>query len=71
MGKLRDELRMDKTVFSLGTLSEAPRDRLYWLSRSDMERLAGIEFLRQALYGYDPATARLQGVLEIAELGAS
>jgi hypothetical protein len=69
MTRLIDESRMDKRVFSTGSLHDEPRDRAYWLSRPDTERLAGIEFMRQALYGYDPATARLQRVLEIAELG--
>jgi hypothetical protein len=69
MGKLIDQVRMDKTAFSVGSLDDAPHDRSYWLARSDTERLAGIELLRQGFYGYDPAIARLQRVLEVAELG--
>ena len=43
-------------------------DRTYWHSKTPAERLAAAEQLRQAAYGYDPATARIQEVIEIAEL---
>jgi hypothetical protein len=43
-------------------------DRIYWHSKTPAERLAAAEQLRQAAYGYDPATARIQEVIEIAEL---
>jgi hypothetical protein len=69
MGRLVNESRMDKTAFSSGSIQDEPHDREFWLSQSDTQRLAGIEFMRQVLYGYDPATARLQRVLEVAELG--
>ena len=69
MGRQVTESRMDKTAFSSGSIHDEPRDREYWLSQSDTQRLAGIEFMRQVLYGYDPATARLQRVLEVVELG--
>jgi hypothetical protein len=32
-----------------------------------MERLEALEQMRQILYGYDPATTRLQRVLTVAE----
>jgi len=69
MGRLVTEFRMDETAFSCGLIHDEPRDQEYWLSQSDTQRLAGIEFMRQVLYGYDPATARLQRVLEVVELG--
>ena len=59
--------RMDKTVFSVTTLSEKSGDREYWLSKTPQERLAALELMRQINYGYDPATSRLQRVLEIVE----
>jgi len=31
--------------------------------------MEALELTRQIVYGYDPATTRLQRVLEIAELG--
>lgn len=60
-------LRMDKTVFSIQPLSEQGDERGYWASKTPAERLQAVEFMRQVMYGYDPATARLQRVLTIAE----
>ena len=43
---------------------EAEReDRLFWHSKSPVERLAAAEQLRQVAYGYDAATARIQAVV--------
>lgn len=71
MDRLIDEYRMDKSKIEVTSLHDAPRDKDYWLAKSDNERLEGIEFMRQVLYGYDPSAARLQRVLEIVELGTS
>lgn len=65
------EVRMDKTAFSIVSLGEESDEREYWQTRTPQERLETIELLRQLNYGYDPATARLQRVLAIAELKAS
>jgi len=43
-------------------------DPKYWHSRTPQERLWALELMRQEAYGYDPATARLQRVLEIVQL---
>jgi len=59
--------RMDKTAFSVGTLSEASDEKEYWLSKSPLERLEAVEIMRQIVYGYDPSTARLQRLLEITQ----
>ena len=64
----KDLYKMDKTAFSVITLSEKSGDREYWLSKTPQERLAALELMRQINYGYDPATSRLQRVLEIVEL---
>ncbi len=62
------EARLDRTklqVFS--SFEEAEQDqRDYWLSKTPVERFLAVEELRQMWYGYDPTTARLQRVLEIA-----
>jgi hypothetical protein len=51
------------------TREEAEReDRTFWHSKTPAERLAAAEQLRQAAYGYDPASARIQEIIEIAEL---
>lgn len=65
-----DEVRLDKTVFEVfSSFEEAEAaDRHYWHSRTPEERLEAVELMRQSAYGYNPATARLQRVLEFAQL---
>ncbi|MFN0168949.1 MAG: hypothetical protein ACKV22_21195 [Bryobacteraceae bacterium] len=63
-----DSLKVDRTVFEVCSLSELTDDREYWRSRTPAERLEALEIMRQIAYGYDPATARLQRVLEVAQL---
>jgi hypothetical protein len=62
-----DSLRMDKTAFSLASLSDASDERAYWLARTPHERLEALEVMRQIVYGYDPSTTRLQRVPEVAQ----
>jgi hypothetical protein len=64
---LVDDARLDKTAFSVGTLEDEGRDRLFWLSKTPAERFAAVELMRQIVYGYDPATLRFQRVLEVLE----
>ena len=54
-------------MFEIRSLDEAD-DREYWRTKSPRERMEALELMRQIIYGYDPATTRLQRVLEIAEL---
>ena len=63
----RNPYKMDKTAFSVTTLFEKSGDKEYWLSKTPQERLVALELMRQLNYGYDPTTARLQRILEIAE----
>ena len=65
------KVRMDKTAFSVVSLTEESDEKEYWQSRTPQQRLDAVELLRQLNYGYDPATARLQRVLTIAELKGS
>ena len=64
---LLDTVRMDKTDFSVGFLTDPDDTREYWASKTPEERLAAAEFMRQIAYGYDPATTRLQRVFSIAQ----
>lgn len=63
-----DSLRVDRSAFRVDSLSSDSGDRAYWKSRTPSERMEYLELLRQINYGYDPATARLQRVFEVAKL---
>ena len=63
--------KMDKTAFSVTTLSEKSDDKEYWHAKTPQERLEAVELMRQINYGYDPTTIRLQRVLEVAQLTSS
>ncbi len=56
---------MDKRVVVLHAQGEGPDEKAYWASRTPEERLQALEMMRQIDYGYDPATARLQRILEV------
>jgi hypothetical protein len=60
-----DSSSLDRSAFSVTTLSDQSDNRAYWQSQSPKKRLAAIEQLRQLNYDYDPAE-RLQRVLETA-----
>jgi hypothetical protein len=62
------ELTVDRSRFSVARLTD-PDDALsYWLSRPAGDRLRAIEMLRRTFYGHTRATARLQRILEVAQL---
>lgn len=58
----------DKSAFSVCDLGNEGTDLEYWLSRTPAERLEAIEYMRRMVYGYDPATARMERVFEIDDL---
>ena len=68
-----ENFRLDRTAFKVySSFEEAEAtDRAYWHSRTPAERLMAVEWMRQSVYGYDPATARLQRVFEIVQLKES
>jgi len=60
--------RLDRTAFSVVSIDEAQEaSRAYWRDKTPYERLEALEITRQMLYGYDPATLRLQRVFELVE----
>lgn len=63
-----DAARVDRSAFQVVDLEANSDEREYWRKKSPGERMEALELLRQIIYGYDPATTRLQRVLEIAEL---
>jgi hypothetical protein len=60
--------RLDRSAFQIASLDDESDERAYWRAKSPAERMEALELMRQIVYGYDPATTRLQRVLEIAEL---
>jgi hypothetical protein len=65
--RTRDEmLKIDRTAIKVTSINESD-DNEYWQTRPPEERLVALELLRQIVYDYDPNTARIQRVLEIAE----
>jgi hypothetical protein len=59
--------KLDKTAFSVASLTDESDERQYWLTKSPYERLRALELMRQIIYGYDPSTERLQRFFEVAE----
>lgn len=60
--------KLDKTAFSVSTLEKNDEEeKAYWLSKTPKERLEAVETMRQIIYGYDPATTRLQRVFEVTQ----
>ena len=66
--QLLNQARVDRSVFSVTTLSEAEsEDHAYWRSRTPDERLVALELSRQIAYGYDPSARRLSRFFEVVE----
>jgi hypothetical protein len=63
-------LKVDRSTFSVASLTDASDEKAYWIARTPHERLKQVEILRRINYGYR-ATLRLQRVLEVAEREAS
>lgn len=59
--------KLDKTAFSLASLTDPSDEKQYWLSKTPYERLEAIEIMRQIIYGYDPSTTRLQRFFEVTQ----
>jgi hypothetical protein len=58
---------LDRSAFVVSALHEPSDEKSYWLSKSPYARLEAIEQMRQIVYGYNPATIRLQRILVITE----
>jgi hypothetical protein len=62
------ERKMDRRAFSVVRLDEQDNaEKRYWRGKSPHERLQAVEETRQMICGYDPASIRLQRVLEVAQ----
>jgi hypothetical protein len=58
--------KIDKRAFAVVSLDES-EEKQYWHAKTPHERLEALELMRQIIYGYDPATTRLQRVFEVAQ----
>ncbi|HEY4755408.1 MAG TPA: hypothetical protein VIH28_05050 [Ignavibacteriaceae bacterium] len=63
--------KIDRKAISFSTLANDENDLSYWLSKTAVKRLQAVELLRILMFGYDPATERLQRVFETAEFKTS
>ncbi|HXN47588.1 MAG TPA: hypothetical protein VN893_13160 [Bryobacteraceae bacterium] len=63
-----ETVRLDRAAFGVDSLDDDAGEREYWSSKTPGQRLEALELMRQIIYGYDPATTRLQRVFEVAEL---
>ena len=58
--------KLDKSVLVVTTHEkEELSERVYWHSRTPIERLQAMELLREANYGKRATSGRLQRILEI------
>ncbi|MGK5093553.1 hypothetical protein WDW89_16280 [Deltaproteobacteria bacterium TL4] len=60
-----EELKLDKTLFSVSSEFEDSEEKIYWSKKPPKERLMHMERLRRMNYGFR-TTQRLQRVFEIA-----
>lgn len=63
--------RLDRSVVEVSTLADQADDGAYWATKTPQERMADLELMRQIVYGYDPATERLQRVGEVFDCEVS
>jgi hypothetical protein len=68
MDEPRPTFRLDRKAFAVVRLDEQDDDGAYWADESPLERMQALEYLRRMAYG-TAATARLQRVLSVAQLG--
>lgn len=69
--ELVNNFKLDKTAFSVVSLSQTTDDKTYWWSKTPQERLLAMELMRQINFGYNPLTTRLQRVLTVVEFPQS
>ncbi len=62
-----ESLRVNRSIVIAGSAFGDSDEKAFWLSRTPLDRLEALEYLREIAFGYDPTTSRLQRVLETAE----
>jgi hypothetical protein len=61
--------KLDRGSFSVRSLYAESDEKAYWAQKTPEERLEALEQMRQILYGYDPATTRIEKILTVHRLG--
>jgi len=59
--------KLQRTTFTVASVSDQSDEKSYWLSKTPYERLEAVEVMRQIIYGYDPSATRLQRVFEATQ----
>lgn len=59
--------RLNRNAFSISPLYAESDEKSFWVGKTPSERLEALEQMRQILYGYDPATTRLQRILVVTQ----
>jgi hypothetical protein len=59
--------KVDRTAFTVTSLTAPSSEKEYWLAKSPYEHLAAVETMRQIIYGYNPLTTRLQRLFEVTK----
>jgi hypothetical protein len=66
------ERKMDRRALAVAPSDEQDNaEKRYWRGKSPHERLEVVEETRQMINAYDPASTRLQRVLEVAQLSSA
>jgi hypothetical protein len=61
-------IRLDKTALLVTDLDDIEVEKMYWESKTGMQRLEAVELNRLLVYGEERIASRLQRSLEVARL---
>lgn len=62
----KKKFSVDRSAFSVASAKEQEKEeKTYWHNKTPAKRMEALEITRQMIYGYDPATTRLQRILEV------
>ena len=64
-----DQLRVERGSLQVIDLKDVEDldDLRFWLGKSPLERLEGLEVMRQSQYAYDPLSERLPRLFEVVD----
>ena len=59
--------KVDRSIVTVGDAFGESDEKAFWRGKTPADRLEAVELYRRIAYGYDPATARLQRILDTSE----